>query len=274
MKPPSILVTPPREASSRGDTGDRPARRSGAGGILGWTRFLASALLCWPLTASAQADPYFSQRHDMVDHQVRQRGIEQRGLLQAMENVPRHLFVPEVFQPEAYKDSPVEIAPGQTMSQAYVSALMISLLELDGDEKVLEIGTGSGYDAALLSRMARRVYTIEIDRDLGRRATHTLGSLGFSNVRVRIRDGYRGWPEEAPFDAILVTAAPPRLPEPLIEQLTVGGKMVVPVGNLVQDLWVITKNADGIERRRVSLVNFGPMTGEVEGKSPRDERRR
>jgi len=270
MKSPSILVTLPPRASTRGDTGAHPSRRFASGGGAGWLRILALALICWPLTVAAQADPYFSQRHDMVDHQVRQRGIEQRGLLQAMENVPRHLFVPEVFRPEAYEDSPVEIAPGQTMSQAYVSALMISLLALDGDEKVLEIGTGSGYDAAVLSRMAHRVYTIEIDRDLGRRATQTLGTLGYTNVRVRIGDGYRGWPEEAPFDAILVTAAPPRLPEPLIEQLKIGGKMVVPVGDLVQDLQVITKTADGIERRRVSLVNFAPMTGEVEGKKPRN----
>ncbi|MEE8525618.1 MAG: protein-L-isoaspartate(D-aspartate) O-methyltransferase [Thermoanaerobaculia bacterium] len=272
MKSPPILMALPSRASSSGDTGDHPSRRFGAGGLVGWARISALALICWPLTVAAQADPYFSQRRDMVDHQVRQRGIEQRGLLQAMENVPRHLFVPEVFQPEAYEDSPVEIAPGQTMSQAYVSALMISLLDLDGDEKVLEIGTGSGYDAAVLSRMASRVYTIEIDRDLGRRATQTLGALGYANVRVRIGDGYRGWPEQAPFDAILVTAAPPQVPEPLIEQLKIGGKMVVPVGNLVQDLLVITKTADGLERRRISLVNFGPMTGEVEDKSPRDER--
>lgn len=270
MKSPPILTTLPSRASSSGDTCDHPPRRFGIRGIAGWTRILTVALIVWPLTAVAQADPYFSQRRDMVDDQVRQRGIEQRGLLQAMENVPRHLFVPEVFQPEAYEDSPVEIAPGQTMSQAYVSALMISLLDLKGDEKVLEIGTGSGYDAAVLSRMANRVYTIEIDRDLGRRATQTLGTLGYTNIRVRIGDGYRGWPEEAPFDAILVTAAPPQVPEPLLEQLKIGGKMVVPVGNLVQDLQVITKTADGLERRRVSLVNFGPMTGEVEGKTPRN----
>ncbi len=270
MKTSPLLAMLPRRASIAGDTGDLSPRRFGAASLGGRVGIFVLAAICC-LTSAVHADPYFSQRHDMVDH-LRERGIDQRGLLQAMENVPRHLFVPEGFQPEAYEDSPVEIAPGQTMSQAYVSALMISLLDLEGEEKVLEIGTGSGYDAAVLSRMANRVYTIEIDDELGRKAKQTLGDLGYTNVKVKIGDGYRGWPEEAPFDAILVTAAPTRLPEPLIKQLKIGGKMVVPVGNLVQDLLVITKTGDGLERRRVSLVNFGPMTGEVEDGAPRDGR--
>ncbi len=268
----------PRSASPSGDAGDprradRGARRRIAA--------LATLAMLWGAAAAAQhdrerpvpqlnlgreqiADPFFPQRRSMVDDQIRQRGIEQRGLLRAMEAVPRHLFVPEIHQPQAYDDAPVEIAPGKTISQAYLSALMISLLELDGDEKVLEIGTGSGYDAALLSRIVRQVYTIEIDRQLGRRAETTLRDLGYRNVEVLIGDGYRGWPAKAPFDAILVTTAPPRPPQPLIAQLKVGGRMVVPVGDLVQDLQVITKTRDGIETRKVSLVNLVPMEGEVE----------
>lgn len=200
----------------------------------------------------------------MVTEQVRKRGIEIPMLLNAMQDVPRHLFVPEGSQPLAYGDSPVTIAPGKTLSQAYVSARMISLLELEGDEKVLEIGTGSGYDAALLSQLAREVYTIEIDPGLGQRAEETLGRLGYQNVHVRIGDGYRGWPEKAPFDAILITAAPERLPEPLFEQLKDGGRMVVAVGGLVQDLQVVTKHGDERRTRTVSLVNLAPMTGEVQ----------
>ena len=147
---------------------------------------------------------------------------------------------------------------------------MISLLELEGDEKVLEIGTGSGYDAALLSQMAGQVYTIEIDPQLGEKARRTLADLGYDNVHVKIGDGYRGWPSEAPFDAILVTAAPERLPQPLIDQLQVGGRMVVAVGSLVQDLTLVTKTGpDEIERRSVSLVNLSPMTGEVQNENRR-----
>ena len=269
----------PRPPSPPGDAGVPRGPDRGAYRGLRAIAVLASALL-WAAPAPAQhdrerpgpqldlgieerGDPFFSERRHMVDDQVRRRGIEQRGLLQAMEAVPRHLFVPEIHQLQAYEDAPVEIAPGKTISQAYLSALMISLLELDGDEKVLEIGTGSGYDAALLSRLARKVYTIEIDRALGNRAQRTLRDLGYRNVEVLIGDGYRGWPEKAPFDAILVTTAPPRLPRPLIDQLAVGGRMVVPVGNLVQDLQVITKTRDGIETRKMSLVNLVPMEGEV-----------
>ena len=247
-----------RRSSPLGDGGDlRPGRRRARPLVV------LAILALWAAGSAAQNDPFFPQRHSMVDDQVRRRGIEQQDLLQAMESVPRHLFVPEIHQPQAYEDVPVEIAPGKTISQAYLSALMISLLELEGDEKVLEIGTGSGYDAALLSRMVRKVYTIEIDRDLGSRAETTLRDLGYRNVKVRIGDGYRGWPEEAPFDAILVTTAPPRLPGPLIDQLRMGGRMVVPVGSLVQDLQVLTKTADGIEVRKISLVNLVPMEGEV-----------
>lgn len=217
-----------------------------------------------------QNDPFARERRSMVLDQIRKRGIEGPVLLDAMESVPRHRFVPEGSEPRAYADTPVTIAPGKTLSQAYVSARMISLLELEGDEKVLEIGTGSGYDAALLSQMAGQVYTIEIDPQLGEKARRTLADLGYDNVHVKIGDGYRGWPSEAPFDAILVTAAPERLPQPLIDQLQVGGRMVVAVGSLVQDLTLVTKTGpDEIERRSVSLVNLSPMTGEVQNENRR-----
>lgn len=210
-------------------------------------------------------DPYQAQRHDMVDLQVRQRGVQEPEVLDAMEHVPRHLFVPPQLENEAYADRPLPIAPGQTLSQAYVSARMIALLELDGDERVLEIGTGSGYDAALLSRLAKEVYTIEIEPGLGESARGKLKSLGYDNVYVRIGDGYRGWPEKAPFDAILVTTAPERIPEPLFDQLAPGGRMVIAVGySLHQDLQVVTKGQGGDrEVRRVSLISLTPMTGEI-----------
>lgn len=209
-------------------------------------------------------DPFFRERKSMIDEQVRRRGIDEPDVLRAMENVPRHLFVDRNYRPEAYSDSPVTIAPGQTMSQAYVSARMIALLDLEGNEKVLEVGTGSGYDAALLSRLAKEVFTIEIDKDLGSKAQKVLEKLEYENVTVKIADGYRGWPEEAPFDAILVTTAPEHIPQPLVDQLKVGGRMVIAVGRLLQDLQVVTKTAaDEYMVRKVSLVNLTRMEGEV-----------
>ncbi len=216
-------------------------------------------------TPSKDSDVYFSLRREMVETQIRQRGITERDMLSALEEVPRHRFVPESVGRLAYEDAPVSFAPGQNLSQAYVSARMISLLNLDGDETVLEIGTGSGYDAALLSRLADKVYTVEIDRELGENARKKLGELGYDNVEVRIGDGYRGWPEAAPFDAILLTAAPQRVPEPLFQQLKIGGRMVIAVGyQLHQDLKVITRTGkNSRESKRVSLISLTPMTGEV-----------
>lgn len=213
----------------------------------------------------AKSDPYFAARQDMVESQIRRRGIHHSGMLSAMQEVPRHLFVPESLGSLVYRDAPVSFAPGQNLSQAYLSARMISLLRLKGDEKVLEIGTGSGYDAALLSRMVDKVYTVEIDQGLGEKARSKLQELGYDNVEVRIGDGYRGWPEKAPFDAILLTAAPQRVPEPLFKQLKIGGRMVVAVGySLHQDLKVITRTGETErEIKRVSLISLTPMTGEV-----------
>jgi len=212
-------------------------------------------------------DPFASLRRQMVEQQIRGRDIREPAVLSAMEQVPRHLFVPEAERPEAYQDNPLPIGRGQTISQPYIVALMTSLLALDRDSKVLEIGTGSGYHAAVLSRVAGEVYTMEIVPALGEKARRTLARLGYDNVHVRIGDGYKGWREEAPFDAILLTAAPPQVPRPLLAQLKPGGRMVVPVGEYWQDLLVLTKRADGsIERRTVMPVRFVPMTGEAQGR--------
>ncbi len=236
---------------------------------LGIVAAIACASLLSGIAAAAQGDPFAAQRRNMVDDQVKKRGVKQRGLLSALETVPRHLFVPPPHQPRAYMDAPVPFAPGKNLSHAYVSARMIEVLELGGDEKVLEIGTGSGYDAALLSRLAREVYTIEIDKALAARARKTLRQLEFDNVAVKVGDGYRGWPEEAPFDAILVTVSTPRPPPLLYEQLKMGGRMVVAVGTLVQEMQLLTKTPDGPITQPVSLVNLGPMTGEINQQRPK-----
>jgi protein-L-isoaspartate(D-aspartate) O-methyltransferase len=209
-------------------------------------------------------DPYRSQRHEMVTLQLRQRGISQPEVLAAMEQVPRHLFLPERMRAEAYTDRALQVGPSRTIYQPYVVALMTSLLDLKSGDTVLEVGTGTGYHAAVLSRIARQVYSIEIDPTAASQAERALSAMGYHNVEVWAGDGYRGLPEKAPFNAILLSAAPPRIPEPLIDQLQVGGRMVAPVGGGVQDLLVITKTRQGIEKRTVAPVRVSPMTGQVQ----------
>jgi protein-L-isoaspartate(D-aspartate) O-methyltransferase len=221
--------------------------------------------------ALASQDPTAVPRRRMVEEQIRWRGIADRELLSVMEGVPRHLFVPEDERPLAYADHPLPIGAGQTISQPYVVALMTSLLGLDREDKVLEIGTGSGYQAAVLARLARDVYTIEIVPELAENARRTLAALGYANVHVKTGDGYRGWPEAAPFDAIILTAAPAAVPDPLLAQLKTGGKMVLPLGKDFQDLVVLTKTATGVERQVVAPVRFVPMTGEAEKEPPAAE---
>jgi protein-L-isoaspartate(D-aspartate) O-methyltransferase len=205
-------------------------------------------------------------RQQMVERQIRSRGVTSARVLAAMEQVPRHLFVPDAERGQAYEDHPLPIGGGQTISQPYIVALMTALLGLPVQSRVLEIGTGSGYQAAVLSRVAAQVYSVEIVADLGARARDTLARLGYENVQVRIGDGYRGWPEAAPFDGILLTAAPHAVPPPLIAQLKPGGRMVLPIGGFDQDLVVLTKQADGtVKREKILPVRFVPMTGEAEG---------
>ncbi|HVT15759.1 MAG TPA: protein-L-isoaspartate(D-aspartate) O-methyltransferase [Thermoanaerobaculia bacterium] len=217
----------------------------------------------WGGSISA-ADPYAAARRSMVNDQLRQRGIHQPEVLAAMSQVPRHLFLPERMRGEAYADKPLPLGQSRTIYQPYVVALMTSLLDLKRGDRVLEVGTGTGYHAAVLSRIAQRVYSIEIDPAVASQAGKALAVMGYHNVEVVAGDGYRGLPDKAPFDAILLSAAPPHIPQPLIDQLRVGGKMVVPVGGVIQDLLVITKTKDGIEKRQVIPVRVSPMTGQAQ----------
>jgi protein-L-isoaspartate(D-aspartate) O-methyltransferase len=216
------------------------------------------------VTPAGAADGFEMLRHSMVEQQVKQRGITQPEVLAAMDQVPRHLFVPDSLRDQAYSDQPLVLGQGRTVYQPYLVALMTSLLELKHGDKVLEVGTGSGYHAAVLSRIAREVYSIEIVEPVASQASKRLSVLGYHNVEVRWGDGYRGWPDKAPFDAILLSAAPPQIPKPLLDQLRVGGKMVAPVGGFFQDLLVITKTADGTEKRAVIPVRLSPMRGKAE----------
>lgn len=200
----------------------------------------------------------------MVRSQIEERGVSDPAVLAAMRRVPRHEFVPPEVRSFAYEDSPLPIGDGQTISQPYIVALMTQLLKLKNTDRVLEIGTGSGYQAAVLAEIVSEVYTIEIVEPLERSARATLGRLGYKNVFTRAGDGYRGWPEHAPFDAIIITAAPAQIPEPLIDQLKTGGKMVLPLGTWYQELIVLTKGEDGMRKESVIPVRFVPMTGEIE----------
>ncbi len=207
---------------------------------------------------------YKYAREMMVVEQLIPRGIEDPRTIDAMRRVPREKFMPPGSEGAAYLDGPQPIGEGQTISQPYIVAFMTEALELRGGEKVLEIGAGSGYQAAVLGELAGEVYTIEIVEALADRARRTLDRLGYENVHVKWGDGYRGWPEKAPFDAVMVTAAPDHVPEPLVEQLAPGGRMIIPVGDAVQNLLLITKDAEGkVSRKKVLPVRFVPMTGEA-----------
>ena len=208
------------------------------------------------------------QRERMVSQQIEARGVKDPLVLKSMRTVPRHLFVSENYRDAAYHDSPLPIGDSQTISQPYIVALMSELLEVGEGKKVLEIGTGSGYQAAVLAEMGVEVRSIEIRPRLCESATKTLAELEYDSVQVRCGDGYGGWPEEAPFDGIIVTAAPERVPDPLLEQLAVGAKMVIPVGDFYQELKVITRTPNGFDERSVIPVRFVPMTGEIERQSP------
>lgn len=195
----------------------------------------------------------------MVDTQLITRGIEDKRLLLAMANTPRHLFIPEKLIEFAYTDQPLPISDGQTISQPYIVAIMTELLQLKGHEKVLEIGTGSGYQAAILAPLVDTCYTIELIQNLADSAAKRLKRMGYDNVIAKCDDGYKGWPEHAPFDCIIITAAPPEIPEKLVEQLKVNGRMVVPVGKLFQQLTLITKTEKGIIKKNIIPVRFVPM---------------
>ncbi len=206
---------------------------------------------------------FSSMRKNMVDTQIRERGVKDSRVLSAMLNVPRHKFVPENLEGLAYLDRPLPIGYEQTISQPYIVALMTELSALKGNEKVLEIGTGSGYQAAVLSLLSNQVYSIEILKPLAESASVKLKQLGYENVKVKHGDGYQGWAEYAPFDVIVVTAAPEKIPPKLIEQLKEGGRMVLPVGSIYQELKLVVKEKGRIKVKDIIPVRFVPM---VKGK--------
>ena len=219
----------------------------------------------------AQNDKDYEElRKAMVKTQIESRGIKDEDVLSVMREVPRHLFIDESLWPKAYSDGPLPIGHGQTISQPYIVAFMTELLRPDTHHMVLEIGTGSGYQAAVLAKLVHHVYTIEIVPELGRNAKAALKRLGYDNISVRVGDGYKGWPEEEPFDRIIVTAAPEKVPEALVDQLKPGGRMVLPVGPRWwgQDLLVIEKNERGkVVRKNTIPVRFVPMIRQKERKN-------
>ena len=216
--------------------------------------------------AQPETDPaHAARREAMVVQQIEARGVRDPRVLRAMREVPRHLFVAAGYEAEAYRDSPLPIGHDQTISQPYIVALMTELIRPRSGMKVLEIGTGSGYQAAVLAEIVDTVYSIEIVPALGREAAERLRTLGYGNAITRVGDGFDGWPDEAPFDAIVVTAAPERIPRPLLDQLAEGGRLVIPVGDRYQHLVRVTRTAEGFDREQVTPVRFVPMTGKAEG---------
>jgi protein-L-isoaspartate(D-aspartate) O-methyltransferase len=208
---------------------------------------------------------FATERQRMVMEQLMPRGVHQERVLAAMAKVPREEFVPPELRAASYADQALPIGHGQTISQPFIVAFMTEKLELKPADRVLEIGTGSGYQAAVLAELAAEVYTIEIIEPLAKNAEATLARLGYKNVRVKIGDGYKGWPERAPFDAIIVTCAPDRIPQPLTEQLTEGGRMIIPVGGPGdQELYLLEKKNGQLEQRAVLPVRFVPMAGKAE----------
>jgi len=218
------------------------------------------ASFIWTGGVSGEDNERFDyERKAMVERQIKARGVGDERVLQAMAKVKRHLFVPESLWEEAYDDTPLPIGHGQTISQPYIVAYMTEVLDLSETDRVLEIGTGSGYQAAVLAEIVSEVYTIELLEELATPAAQRLQELGYKNITVTCGDGYKGWPRFAPFDAIIVTAAPPEIPQTLIDQLRIGGKMVAPVGVFFQELYLIEKTKDGTEKRQLIPVRFVPM---------------
>lgn len=224
--------------------------------------FINTLLLNIRLSRGNEEEEFRRQREAMVTQQIAARGVKDKGVLTAMRKVKRHLFVPKMYRHLAYQDYPLPIGQGQTISQPYIVGLMTELLALSGNEKVLEIGTGSGYQAAILAALAKEVYTIEILEPLARAAEKLLKELGFNNVYVKVGDGFLGWPDKAPFDAIIVTCAPQDIPPPLIEQLAEGGRLVIPVGTNWQELKLVQKMKSGITITDIIPVSFVPMQRE------------
>jgi protein-L-isoaspartate(D-aspartate) O-methyltransferase len=233
-----------------------------------WAVFLTAIAISLPRPAPAAEDKYAPARRRMVSEQITTpgRNIANARVVAAMEKVPRHEFVPEELRAAAYQDGPLPIGYGQTISQPFIVAFMTEQLDPKRSDRVLEIGTGSGYQAAVLAELVSQVYTIEIVEALAQRAAADLTRLGYTNVHVRAGDGYKGWPEAGPFDAVIVTCAPERVPQPLIDQLKDGGRMIIPVGSAgYQELVLLLKVGGKLERRATLPVRFVPMTGRAQG---------
>jgi len=221
---------------------------------------MLSTVMCTSSHPDFQGDRA-AERRQMVAEQIRGRDIRDPRVLAAMERVQRHLFMPEALRDEAYGDHPVSIGYGQTISQPYIVGFMSEALAVEPGHRILEIGTGSGYQAAILGELAREVFTIEIIEPLAESARATLAQRGYKNVHVRAGNGYAGWPEQAPFDRIIVTAAPDEVPPALIEQLKVGGLMAIPVGTFTQELRIMKRTVNGMDTLKTLPVRFVPMTG-------------
>lgn len=220
------------------------------------------SLFLFPLIVGADENLFVQKRKQMVENQIKARGIKNLRVLDAMLKVKRHLFVPSDIRHLAYEDRPLPIGGGQTISQPYIVALMTELLALKGTERVLEIGTGSGYQAAILAELVKEVYTIEILEPLARQSEGLLKELNYKNIKVKFGDGFLGWPEFSPFDGIIVTCAPEKIPPPLLEQLAEGGRLVIPVGIYWQDLKLVRKLKDRIIEADIVPVRFVPMLRE------------
>ena len=247
---------------------DGPSRLWGMIVLLGIHLVLPAVGMDMASELFAQPYPRQRERDRMVQEQLLARQISDQAVIQAMRDVPRHEFVLPDDSAEAYDDHPLPIGYGQTISQPYIVAYMTEALHVERHHRVLEIGTGSGYQAAVLARLVDQVWTIEIVEALAERARQTFHRLGISNVTNQAGDGYQGWPEEAPFDVIILTAAPDHVPQPLLDQLAVGGRMILPLGKTMQRLILLTRTADGVTRKDLFPVAFVPMTGEAQSPSP------
>ena len=237
--------------------------------LVGWLAGLTGRGTAVPSLVAAGTDPFALARQQMVTEQLARSGrdITNARVLVAMGKVPRHEFVPAPQRAQAYEDRPLPIGDGQTISQPFIVAFMTERLEPKPTDRVLEIGTGSGYQAAVLAELVAHVYTIEIVEDLAKRAAADLKRLGYTNVTVRAGDGYQGWAEAAPFDAVIVTCAPERVPQPLINQLKNGGRLIIPIGSSWnQELVLLRKRGVKLEQQAVLPVQFVPMTGAAQGK--------
>jgi protein-L-isoaspartate(D-aspartate) O-methyltransferase len=243
----------------------KPHGRSSAALVLGCIALFS--ILAW--TSSCNGEPGAdsplidpnreTERNQMVDEYIITSGVKDPAVLAAMRLVPRHRFVPATYSTFAYLDRPLPIGHGQTISQPSLVAMMTEALTIKKRDKVLEVGTGSGYQAAILAELADKVLTVEIVEPLARQAERTLTELGYNNIRVRVGDGYQGWPEEAPFNAIIVTAAPDHVPQPLLDQLAIGGRLILPVGRYVQTLELYRRTAEGYEHKTLTFVRFVPL---------------